>query len=344
VQAAASEKFMRFRFHSRRRAVHAAPPCTAAPLCTAAQTRTAAIAIAALALSTLLATSISGCGDRRDSGADSRESSLEHPAPDEVIRVTGIPDENPTELVRRSQPLVDYLIEQLDTDVRYVPVTDYGAAVEALRSGKVDFAWLGGFTFVQARRLADAEPLVMRAIDRKFQSVFIAHAESGISQPSQLKGHSFAFGSKSSTSGHLMPRHFLTSVHGIDPDADFAGHPLYTGAHDATAKTVASGKVDAGALNKLVWERLVAKGQIDTSAVKVVWETPPYVDYVWAARRGVPEIRRLQFARAFLSLDASRERDRAVLALQDAERFVPATPGDFDAIEAVGLATGLLRE
>src|SRR5436190_5594827 len=63
-----------------------------------------------------------------------------------IIRVTGIPDENPTELQRKYQPMVDYLKAQLGTDVQYVPVTDYGAAVQALSAGKIDFAWLGGFT------------------------------------------------------------------------------------------------------------------------------------------------------------------------------------------------------
>lgn len=262
----------------------------------------------------------------------------------DIVRVTGIPDENPTELMRRNQPLVDYLSAQLGAEVVYIPVTDYGAAVEALRSGKVDFAWLGGFTFVQAKRLANAVPLVMREIDREFKSVFIAGSDSGISVPAEMRGKSFAFGSKSSTSGHLMPRHFLESVHKIDPDTDFAGRPIYTGAHDATAKAVESGKIAAGALNMLVWNRLRDGARVDTSKVRVIWETPPYVDYVWAARATVSETRRDRFKRAFLALDGTKEADRSVLAIQDAKRFVPASPQDFDAIEQVGLSTGLLRE
>ena len=74
----------------------------------------------------------------------------------EVVRVTGIPDENPTELQRKNRPLVSYLEAELGAQVEYIPVTDYGAAVQALASGKVDFAWLGGFTHVQSRRLAGA--------------------------------------------------------------------------------------------------------------------------------------------------------------------------------------------
>lgn len=144
-----------------------------------------------------------------------------------------------------------------------------------------------------------------------------------------------------------MPRHFLISVHGIDPDSDFAGRAIYTGAHDATVKAVESGKVAAGVLNILVWKRLVEEGKVDANRVRVIWETPPYVDYVWAARSDVPEERRERFREAFLALDGSngdKGFDSAVLAVQDAKRYVRAEPGDFNTIESVGLSTGLLRE
>jgi phosphonate transport system substrate-binding protein len=64
----------------------------------------------------------------------------------DVVRISGIPDENPTELQRKYQPMVDYLEKKLGKKVVYVPVIDYGAVVSALSAGKIDFAWLGGFT------------------------------------------------------------------------------------------------------------------------------------------------------------------------------------------------------
>jgi phosphonate transport system substrate-binding protein len=261
----------------------------------------------------------------------------------DVIRLSGIPDENPTELQRKYQPMVDHLQRQLGAKVQYVPVIDYGAAVSALAAGKVDFAWLGGFTFVQAKVLAGARPVVMRDIDRKFRSVFIASSSSGITKPAEMRGKSFAFGSKSSTSGHLFPRHFLITVHSIDPEKDFAGMPVYSGAHDATAKMVESGKVDAGALNIEVWNRMLDTHKVDPSRVKVIWTTPEYVDYVWAARKDLPPRLVERFATAFLSLDPNRPADKQVLEIQGATQFVRANPRDFDVIEQVGRSTGLLK-
>src|SRR6266436_4202292 len=135
------------------------------------------------------------------------------------LRVTAIPDESPTELTRKFAPLGRYLEARLGVPVEWTPVTDYAAAVEALVNGKVDLAWFGGFTFVQANVRSGGQviPLVQRAEDETFRSVFITAATSGIGTLADLKGHTFSFGSQSSTSGHLMPRSFLLRA-GIDPD------------------------------------------------------------------------------------------------------------------------------
>jgi phosphonate transport system substrate-binding protein len=285
-----------------------------------------------IAIGLALCAALAACGKQDDGAAGGAK----------TIRVTGIPDENPSELQRKYQPMVDYLQKKLGTKVEYIPVTDYGAAVQALSAGKLDFVWLGGFTHVQARVMDGAVPLCMRDIDRDFKSVFIAHVESGIATPADIRGKTFAFGAKSSTSGHLMPRHFLITEFKLDPDKDLAGAPLYSGAHDATVKMVESGKVQAGALNIEVWERLTKDNKVDTSKVKVIWTTPGFVDYVWTARKDVDPKLRDAFTKAFLELDPANPEHAAVLKLQGAKKFVPASPADFDAIEQVARSTGLL--
>ncbi len=284
-----------------------------------------------IALSTSIALS-AGCG-KSDKSSDKQ-----------TIRISGIPDENPTDLQRKFGPMVDFLEKALDAKVTYVPVTDYGAAVQALVAGQLDFVWLGGFTHVQSRNMAQVEPLVMRDIDREFKSVFIASAESGIEKVEDIKGKKMAFGSKSSTSGRLMPSHFLMEQFKIDPSKDFDGAPVFSGAHDATVKFVESGKVNAGALNKEVWDRMVRENKVDTAKVKVIWTTPGYVDYVWTARSAVPEDLRKRFKDAFLSLKVDDAGNKVVLDLQGARKFVPASKTDFDAIEKVALKLGLLKK
>jgi phosphonate transport system substrate-binding protein len=260
----------------------------------------------------------------------------------QVFRVTAIPDESPTELARKAAPLLKYLEGKLGTKVEFTPVTDYAAAVEALVNKQVDLAWFGGFTFVQARQRSGGKvvPLVQRAEDEKFRSVFIT-TDPAIKSLADLKGRNLGFGSPSSTSGHLMPRSFLLAA-GIDPDKHLK-RVAFSGAHDATVAAVASGKVDAGALNISVWEKLVADKKVDTGKVRVFYTTPVYFDYNWSVHADMPAAQRDQLARAFTELDASLPQGRQILELQRATRFVPTKVENYRGIEAAARNAGLLK-
>lgn len=258
-----------------------------------------------------------------------------------VFRLTAIPDESPTELARKAAPLVKYLEGRLGMKVEYTPVTDYAAAVEALVNRKVDAAWFGGFTFVQAHTRSGGKvmPLVQREEDERFRSVFIS-ADPGVRTLADLKGRDLSFGSQSSTSGHLMPRHHLLAA-GIDPDRDLK-RVAYSGAHDATIAAVASGKVQAGALNISVWEKFVAEKKVDSTRVRVIHTTAPYHDYNWSVHADLPAALRDKFAQALLALDRTTVQGREILELQRATRFVPTQAGNYKAIETAARSAGLL--
>ncbi len=260
-----------------------------------------------------------------------------------VLRVSAIPDENPSELLRIYRPFAEYLARELRMEVRFTPVVDYAATVEGLAAGKLDLVWYGGFTSVQAQRRTNgtARRLVMRQEDAEFRSVFVARPGSGIRSLADLKGKTFAFGSVSSTSGHLMPRYFLLQA-GIAPERDLK-QMAFSGAHDATALWVESGRVDAGALNILVWEKLVQQQKVDTGRVDVFYVTPPYVDYVWTVRGDLDRGLQERIAAAFLKLDYGRPEDRALLDLHRTRKYIRAHDADWKAIEDAAIAAGLLK-
>ena len=258
------------------------------------------------------------------------------------LRVSAIPDENPTELVRIYTPFVEYLSKELGIPVRYYNVIDYAATVEGMAAKKLDMVWYGGFTFVQTRkRTGDAIPLVSREEDLKFHSKFITRPETGIKSLADLKGKTFSFGSVSSTSGHLMPRYFLLQ-NGINPEKDFAKFS-FSGAHDATALWVESGKVDAGALNEAVWEKLVQTKKVDPGKVKVFWTTPPFVDYVWAVRGDLDKGLVERIASALLKLDSKKPEDKRLLDLHRTKKYVRVKAEDFKPVEEAAIAAGLLK-
>jgi phosphonate transport system substrate-binding protein len=258
-----------------------------------------------------------------------------------VFRVTAIPDESPTELARKAAPLMKYLETQLGMKVEYTPVTDYAAAVEAVVNKKIDLAWFGGFTFVQANVRSGGKmiPLVQREEDEKFRSVFIT-GDAAIKTLADLKGKDVSFGSQSSTSGHLMPRSFLLQ-NGINPEKDFK-RVAYSGAHDATVAAVAAGKVQAGALNISVWERLVADKKVDTDKVKVFFTTPPYYDYNWTVHSDMPAALREKLSAALLGLNKNTPEGKEILDLQRATRFIPSKAENYKGIEAAAKSAELL--
>jgi len=260
----------------------------------------------------------------------------------DALRVSAIPDESPTELLRKFTPLGNYLEQKTGMKVKWTPVNDYPAVVEALAAKKIDLAWLGGVTFVQARlRTGNAVPIVQRAEDATFTSKFIASRASGVKTLADLKGKNFAFGSPSSTSGHLMPRYYLQQ-NDLVPERDFK-RIAFSGAHDATAAWVESGRVEGGALNASVWEKLVKSNKVDTAKVVVIYTTPPYFDYNWTVRGGLSPTLVKKLTDAFLALDPAKPQDKALLDLQRASRFIPTKVENYKTIEAVGRKVGILK-
>ncbi len=259
----------------------------------------------------------------------------------ETLRVSAIPDEAPTELIRKFKPLGEYLEQQLGMPVKFTPVSDYAAVVESLASDRLDLAWLGGFTFVQTRlKTGDAIPLVQREQDEQFTSKFIT-ADPEVKSLAELKGKTFAFGSVSSTSGSLMPRYFMLKD-GIEPEQYFK-RIAYSGAHDATAAWVEAGKADAGVLNASVWDKLVAAGKVDTAKVRVISTTPPYYDYNWTVRGNLDPALVEKIKAAFLALDPANPEHKAILDLQAASRFIETKPENYAGIEEAARAAGLLK-
>lgn len=252
-------------------------------------------------------------------------------AGDKPISVGMIPDAGATQVsIQEKVPLRDYLARQMGQDVNLVIPTNYNATVEALGNGSLDFAYLGGLTYVKAHRQYGVIPLVQRSSDLQFHSLFIAGSSSAIKSLADLKGKTFAFGDINSTSGHLMP-YLELKQSGINVDADLKFR--YTGSHPATAKAVESGAVDAGALDESVYNSMIAEGKLDKSKVHVFYTSKPFVDYVWVARKDTSADERERFVKAFVGLKEGA--DDQVLQILRGKSFVRAEDERYNAIRQV---------
>jgi phosphonate transport system substrate-binding protein len=251
-----------------------------------------------------------------------------------------IPTTDPSKMLREAEPLISYLERETGMKVEMTIPTNYAAVVEAIANDQVDIAYLGGFTYVQASNRSGVIPLVQRDQDQNFHSVFITHQDSGITSLSDLSGHSFAFGDVNSTSGHLMPEYFMREA---KVDQNVIGRAIYTGGHDATALAVANKRVDAGALDETVYQKMVADGKLDPSKAKVFLTSPPFFDYVWVARNGLDAKLQEAFSSAFLKLDEGETQHRAVLDIMRAKKYVRANNADYDKLRQAARDAGLLK-
>ena len=257
-----------------------------------------------------------------------------------TLKVSMIPTTDPGRMLRESEPLVEYLQKETGAKIELTIPTSYAAVVEAIGSEQVDIAHFGGFTYVQASGRYQIRPLVQRDRDQNFHSVFLTQPDSAINNLGDLKGHTFAFGDVNSTSGHLMPEYFMRRE-GVD--AGVIAQAIYTGGHDATALAVANRKVDAGAMDELVFERMTKEGKLAPESVRVFYTTPPYFDYVWAARRGLDPRLAERFAKALLKLDAADEGQKRVLDILSANRYVEAKDADYERLRQAAREAGLLK-
>lgn len=267
--------------------------------------------------------------------------------------VTGaIPDQDPEKLQRQYSKLAAYLEKELGVPVEYKPVTDYTAAVTAFKVGDLDLVWFGGLTGVQAQlQVPGAEAIAQRDVDEKFHSVFIANKNSGLTpikntaDLKQLKGRTFTFGSESSTSGRLMPQHFLQQA-GLKLN-DFKGEVGFSGDHDKTIKLVEAGTYEAGAVNEKVWLKRVDSKEVDLNKVEVIWRSPAYYDYHWVINPQVKQRYGEDFAKkvqdAFLKLDPSVPEQKEILELLEANKFIPTKNSNYAQIEAIGREIGKIK-
>jgi phosphonate transport system substrate-binding protein len=263
-----------------------------------------------------------------------------------VLRMSFIPDNNVQALEKVADTVSAYLKEATGLEVRYEKAADYQACVNGLAANKLDLVWFGGVTYCQAMERTKNEAVLVacRDIDLKFKSYFIANKallESGkvkkIEKLEDLKpllaDLTFTFGAKDSTSGHIMPRHFLVKA-GIAPEKDMKGGPQFQlqGGHGATFKAVAGGQVDLGVLNYTVWDSQKAE---DKELAPIIYTTPEYVDYCFAAHSRLGKETIAKIKKALCALDAKNPEHKAVLDAWKCKAFVEADPKMWDGMRKV---------
>jgi phosphonate transport system substrate-binding protein len=262
-------------------------------------------------------------------------SSSDKAGPVKTLNIGVLPDHHPGKMHARYIPLLDYLRSETGVAFELVTPTNYQELLDLFGQKKIDVAFFGGATYVFAHKNYNAVPLVSRYTDSRFKSVVIVKTDQPARTLHELKGMTFAFGSKLSTSGHFMPRHYFSKKN-IIPE-NFFSEVKFTGAHDKTVEWVRDGKVQAGVVNSIILYEMFLDGSLDKEDIRVLWESPPYADYIWGVQKEVDEEVRNKIQTAFLSLSKSDPQQKLILEALGASYYLPALHDDFSLLEKIVL-------
>jgi phosphonate transport system substrate-binding protein len=233
----------------------------------------------------------------------------------DVLRIGLIPAEDSQAMIESSRKVLDQLQEQIGMPVKPYVATDYNGVIEALRSKKLDVAYLGPFSYVLANQMANVEAFAV-AVTKKtgqsaYKSVIISRKGSGIAAPADLKGRTFAFVDPTSASGHLFPKAGLLQ-NGYDPEA-FFGRVIFSGSHDASILAVANNKVDAAAVADRILASAIAKGQVKQDDIQIVWSSSPIPESPMVWRKDLDPVLKEKIAKALANIKDLPWGDQGVL-------------------------------
>jgi phosphonate transport system substrate-binding protein len=257
------------------------------------------------------------------------------PANPKTLRVALLPDENAATIIKRNQPLKDYLEKRLGKEIELVVTTDYSSMIEAMRFGRLELAYFGPLSYTLAKRKSDIEPFAarMKGGETTYNAVVIGNIEKGVTSVEKAKGGDVAYGDTASTSSHLIPKSIFRA-HGLTEGKDYKEH--FTGAHDAVAVAVQNGNAVAGGLSKPIFESLVERKIVTLDKVKVLEVSKPFPQYPWTMRSDMSAKLKEDIRKAFYEL-----KDPKVLKPFKAEGFAPIEDSDYDVVRDLQAKLGL---
>jgi phosphonate transport system substrate-binding protein len=252
-----------------------------------------------------------------------------------TLRVALLPDENASTIIQNAQSLKTHLSQTLGMPVDMVVTTDYSSMIEAMRFGRIDVAYFGPLSYVLARSKAEIEAFAV-GVSRgspTYTSVVIVPAASTVKTVADLKGRMVGYGDTASTSSHLVPRAMIQDA-GLVAKIDY--QTVYLGAHDAVARSVETGKVDAGALSRPIFDSLVKSGKIDGAKVRVLAETGAIPNYPMAMQSKLSPELKAKLRSAFLDI-----KDPVLLKNFRAEGFMATDDKAYDVLRTTAKVLNL---
>jgi len=242
-----------------------------------------------------------------------------------------IPNSNAVIMVRKWQPLADYLAKELDMPVELVFRSSYREVVTALSKGEMDVCLTGAFVYVLTRQETDIRPLVQRKKygNYLYHSILVVRKDSGIRSLKDLLGKTFAFTDKESTTGYLLPVAMMRQK-GISDPEEYFSEVIYTGNHDSALLAVYTRSAEGAAMATTYLRSENPK----MKELKIIWKSQPVPMGPFRVRKGLDKEFAERIKKAFLKIGKAPE-TRDLSEQIRIEGFKEARDSDYDVIRKV---------
>ncbi len=318
--------------------------------------RTALFALSVLGAATLASCSNNGASEVATEGsAEGTDTAAGDVCAPELAELDFgiISTESQDNLKPKWEPLIAAMSEGIGRPVNGFFATDYAGVIEAMGANKIQMAWFGGKSYIEAAERSEAEAFAQTVASdgsKGYYSYLITNKENPIVQNIDLeKGDgdkyvvenaeslTFAFNDPNSTSGYLVPSYYVFASNNVNPEQAFS-ELIYAGSHEATAQAVANNQVDVATNNS---ESLVDLEKSDPAAaenVQVIWTSPVIPSDPIAYRKDLPDCLKDQIKDFFYTYD-----DPAVLSDLEWGGFDEAGDADWNTVRELNIATELLE-
>lgn len=168
-----------------------------------------------------------------------------------------------------------------------IKVTDYNAAVEAMRAGRAHIAWYGGKTYVKAAEIANAEAFAAGVRpgekDAGYYTYFVVKKDSDLKEFKDVKGKVLSLNTIGSTSGDLIPQVELNKINLSINNKDHFKKVFYAGSHDACLLAVINNQSDVCGMSSRNFEARLEDGTFNKEDVRIIHKSdrvpPPPLAY-----------------------------------------------------------------
>jgi len=209
------------------------------------------------------------------------------------------------------EPFLEDMQEQTGFKINAFFAPDYAGIIEGMRFDKVQVAWFGNASAIQAVDRADGEVFAQTVASNGapgYWALLIVNKDSPIKSFDDLKNspgkYTFGNGDPNSTSGFLVPSYFAWAENGVDPRTHFTR--MLTSNHEANALAVANGQVDVATNNTENMDRLKVTAPEKALLIREIWRSPliPSDPIVW--RKDLPAETKEKVKTFFISYGTER--------------------------------------